>query len=236
MKLAQLLFLMVLLMIGAPSIRGADVDRSIGKEAKYLQAPLYCLVIFAGQPDDRVWLVIDGDRLFVDCNADGDLTDPKELFSPTEKQGSPSNYSDSFLVGTLSPRGKSSSHTEFKVTRYKQGDNPWAFILRVKFNGVVEQVAGWAPIFTQNREEATMIRFGAPLLARPLRDKEISLSAKNLELHLGFATAGEGKYSFSFLALEAIAAKIHPIAEIQWPGVNPALPESRSKVTLLGRC
>src|SRR5262249_9034145 len=38
----------------------------------------YCLITFGPQAALRVWFILDGDRLFVDRNANGDLTDEGE--------------------------------------------------------------------------------------------------------------------------------------------------------------
>jgi len=65
-----------------PSALGRDltkVERTIVKEATYqTKAPKYCLLVFGPGAMTRVWLVQDGDALYVDRNGDGDLTDDGE--------------------------------------------------------------------------------------------------------------------------------------------------------------
>jgi hypothetical protein len=59
---------------GAPDL--ARIDRRIGKEPRYVsKTPRYCLLVFGPQARDRVWLVLDGDTLYVDRNGNGDLTE-----------------------------------------------------------------------------------------------------------------------------------------------------------------
>src|SRR5215472_15887430 len=61
------------------SAQGADVtkiDRTIGKEPAYKSAPKYCLLVFRPEAKTRVWLVRDGNVLYVDRNGNGDLTGP----------------------------------------------------------------------------------------------------------------------------------------------------------------
>lgn len=55
-------------------------DRTIGKEPKYAGTPSYCLLAFGAEAKNRVWLVQDGDTLYLDANGDGDLTDPGDKF------------------------------------------------------------------------------------------------------------------------------------------------------------
>jgi len=53
----------------------ADTDKTIAHEPKYQSdAPKYCLLIFGQEAKVRVWLVLDGDILYVDRNGNGDLT------------------------------------------------------------------------------------------------------------------------------------------------------------------
>jgi hypothetical protein len=59
------------------------IDRSIRKEPVYQSKnPQYCLLAFGSEAKIHVWLVIDGDALYVDRNGNGDLTDPGERFNP----------------------------------------------------------------------------------------------------------------------------------------------------------
>lgn len=51
------------------------IDRSVINEPEYSQAPRYCLMVLGPTAETRVWLVLDGDALFVDKNGDGDLSD-----------------------------------------------------------------------------------------------------------------------------------------------------------------
>jgi hypothetical protein len=66
----------------APPARLPDlskVDRRL-VEPPGLTKPLYCLLVFGPQAATRVWLVLDGEKFYVDRNGDGDLTDPEEAF------------------------------------------------------------------------------------------------------------------------------------------------------------
>src|SRR5438876_11489570 len=61
----------------------SKVDRSIGKEPVYQSKnPKYCLVVPDTEAKTRIWLVLDGDVLYVDRNMNGDLTDAGEKIEP----------------------------------------------------------------------------------------------------------------------------------------------------------
>jgi hypothetical protein len=67
----------------APSADLSKIDRTIKKEPRYAGTPSYCLLVFGPQAKERVWLVLDGDVLYVDRNGNGDLTEPgKRLALP----------------------------------------------------------------------------------------------------------------------------------------------------------
>src|SRR5262250_2615532 len=90
-------FLPALMLLAGPpaTARGADVDlskvdRTIAKEPAYRHKPKYCLLVFGNDAKFRVWLVLDGDVLYVDCNGNGDLTERDERVVPERPDnGSP---------------------------------------------------------------------------------------------------------------------------------------------------
>src|SRR5262249_30707918 len=56
-------------------------DRTIAREPAYAsKAPKYCLLVYGPEERARVWLVLDGDILYVDRNGNGDLTEEGNRF------------------------------------------------------------------------------------------------------------------------------------------------------------
>ena len=75
------------------------IERFIAKEPLYkTKAPEYCLLVFGPEAKTRVWLVRDGDTLYVDRNGNGDLTEPGEW----TKQGRASDGTHGFQIDELS--------------------------------------------------------------------------------------------------------------------------------------
>ena len=52
------------------------------KEPQYRHEPRYALLVFGPQRQQRVWMVLDGETLYVDRNGNGDLTEPDERLEP----------------------------------------------------------------------------------------------------------------------------------------------------------
>ncbi len=78
------------------------IERKIAKlpELKSPQ-PLYCLLVFGPDAKTRVWLVRDGDVLYADRNANGDLTEPGERIEADAKVSEPDEGVLVFHVGDI---------------------------------------------------------------------------------------------------------------------------------------
>jgi hypothetical protein len=69
---------LILCAVPARAVDLTKIDRAIAKEPAYQDKPKYCLVVFGQKAKFPVWLVRDGDSLYVDRNGNGDLTDKEE--------------------------------------------------------------------------------------------------------------------------------------------------------------
>src|SRR4051812_25714994 len=58
------------------------IDHAIIKEPKYRSSPKYSLITLGNHGDVRVWMIEDGKQLFLDKNANGDLTDDGPPIQP----------------------------------------------------------------------------------------------------------------------------------------------------------
>ena len=70
-----------------------QVVRTIAKEPAYrTKSPKYCLLAFGPEGKDQVWLVLDGDTLYVDRNGNGDLTEVGESTRPADRNSDPCSF------------------------------------------------------------------------------------------------------------------------------------------------
>jgi len=217
----------------------ADIDRTIQQEPAYQEEPGYCLLVFGPCADTRVWLIQDGETLYVDCNANGDLTESAESFRPINHRdlNGAGGYRDwKYEVGDLTPAPRKAKHTGLKLTYFEKAGEPAAQVISVLVNGAVLQYAGWGPLIAPRREDAPVIHFGGPVVCRTLRGGAVSLSKTSNELHLCFGTPGLGKRAFAFVGYEAVPEDVRPMVEIEWPAVDLGSPAVRTKVTLDQRC
>ncbi len=95
-------------------------DRTLGKQPDYqTKAPRYGLLVFGPEGKDRVWLVQDGDALYVDRNGNGDLTDPGEKVAAEKPKGAyvPDEGEFSFEIGDLTVGGRAHKGVRVSVSR-----------------------------------------------------------------------------------------------------------------------
>ena len=85
-----------------PSPDLAKIERGIGKEPAYQGKPEYLLLVFGPEATHKVWLVRDGQTLYVDRHATGDLSQPECCLS-----GEADSYHERlFKAGDLTIGGK----------------------------------------------------------------------------------------------------------------------------------
>lgn len=103
MRTQQFLIGLVGLALFVTEVAAADlsrVNRTIVREPAYRSKPKYCLLVFGPKAKTRVWLVQDGDTLYVDRNGNGDLTEPGKKIT-AEKGSAAADGEYVFQVGDL---------------------------------------------------------------------------------------------------------------------------------------
>jgi hypothetical protein len=126
MRLAQFVVVPTALLCCAVTASAADlakVDRTIKKEPAYHSKPRYCLLVFGSEAKQRVWLVLDGDTLYVDKNGNGDLTEAGErIEAPAfEPSTHPAHARErSISVGDLTVGGLTHTNLTVSQTEYRR--------------------------------------------------------------------------------------------------------------------
>ena len=76
LRAAAFCYAWVLLAASAAAVDLTQIDRSIGKEPAYRSKdPQFCLLVFGLEAKTRVWIVVDGDVLWIDRNGNGHSVD-----------------------------------------------------------------------------------------------------------------------------------------------------------------
>jgi hypothetical protein len=215
-------FLSALLVAGSMALptSAADlptIDRTIAKEPTYRNRPKYGLLVLGPQAKTRVWLVQDGNRLYIDRNANGDLTEEGE----TATWNGPS-----CAAGYVTGAGGKSRHG-VSLRKYPSGMR-----LTVVYEGKRRYVAGDPDadplLFADRPSEAPVIHIGGP---PSVQLSHYGLGGGETALRVRVGTPGLGQGAFAGLVLPDVA----PVAEIEFPPKGPGGKPTVRKVTLTDR-
>lgn len=207
----------------------ADFEYKIHREPKYTSKPKYCLFVFEDPSEQMMWLVLDGKSIYADRNGNGDLTDDGEPLKPINERTLNSSYRDGGYEPIQLASGK-----ELVLGYFQTDEEPVKQTVKLVSDNVVQQYAGWKPIFSSTPEESKRFHFGGKYEPRPLREKQIKLSGTEEKLNVAFVVNGPGKDARTLLSIDCVPADIVPMLEIEWP-TNSSNP-LRSQVKLTERC
>jgi hypothetical protein len=261
---------LALLLAVVPAATAADlgkIDRRIRKEPVYAsKSPRYVLVVLGPEAKDHVWLVKDGNVLYVDRNGNGDLTEAGEKV--LAKEGSSTSDFSTFQVDQLTIGGK--THYRLNVTfgplkRLMFGENakrpeaqavlkkdPQAEILvsltldvtapHFKSKGRVLMATGGfdlnGPLVPATKAgDAPIIHFGGPLQITFGDRRPILRRNRSTELMLVVGTPGLGSGTFCAIGYDnTIPDAAHPRCEMVFPPAKTGESPVRQLYELKQRC
>jgi hypothetical protein len=254
-----------LLLLAAPAqAQGlAKVERKIAKEPAYqTKSPKYCLLVFGLDAKTRVWLVQDGDTLYVDKNGNGDLTgDDKRV--KLKQEGD--SYR-SFEAGDITIDGL--THTGLSVMQMKAtaelvgndqewqrltrgGAEPWLWWVRItaeraaddkrdlpkKIGYVINGDGAGMLVFADRPQDAPIIHLNGPLTLALQDQKQRLIAGEKTMLQIGVGPQGVGPGTFAFVLYpNTIPADVYPEADITFPAKGPGQDLIQRKYTLKERC
>jgi hypothetical protein len=265
MRTPPLLLLAALL--SATPARAADlgkIDRTIKKEPAYKGKPRYCLLVFGPEARTRVWLVLDGDTLYVDRNANGDLTEKGEKVRAEKRDGAePGSYT--FQAGDVRDGKrlhKGLTVSAFDIARLASQDElvkalvakvlkPRGYRIAVELDvpgskgtgvgGRVPQHTSYADAngifqFARRPQDAPVVHFGGPLAVTLFGPHRLT-AGRETDLVLGVGTPGLAPGTTAWLDYEGVIPEgAHPTVEVVYPPKKPGTPPVRERYELRERC
>jgi hypothetical protein len=211
-------------------------DHTIIKQPAYQSTPKYCLITLGNSGDVKVWMVEDGRRLFIDKNANGDLTDDGPPIEPSNVRHLDTNRWDfDYLLDAITPTN-GSRHTSFVLRRWNYNDKEDCYGLSLSVDGQMPMYAGWFGTFwSTNRDQAPVIHFGGPFTPKLLRRKEFTIGETQQRLSLCFLNPGSALGAESRLSIDALPRFLVPELHIEWPTAGGGAP-LRTSYELTQRC
>jgi hypothetical protein len=213
-----------------------DFERPDLKEPAYESTPKYSLLVLGGSGEVKVWMVEDGKRLFVDKNANGDLTDDGPPIRPSDVRSMGEGRWDfNYLLDAITP-ANGSRHTHFDLRRWNYGDKEDSYGLSLSVDDQLPAYAGWFGTFwSTKRDTAPVIHFGGAFTPHLLRSKEFVIGSERGRLSLGLMNPGSGPGAESRLSIEALPPILIPKLTITWPTADGG-PPLRTSHQLTERC
>jgi len=242
----------------------AKIDRSIGKEPAYKGKPKYCLLVFGPEAKTRVWLVQDGDTLYVDRNGNGDLTEEGEKVA-AKKEEDAREGGFSFEAGDLCDGKLTHKNLQVYVRkldgfaeRSEQikeylARNPEA---RGYTLGMDIEMPGWkgrglgerveqATLLSDNNgflkfadrpHDAPVVHFGGPWQILLFGQQKLTVG-RETDLTLGVGTPGVGPGTTVWVGYEGvIPEKVYPQVEITYPPKSAGENPVKEQYELKDRC
>ena len=96
-------------------------------EPKYESEPRYGLLVFGEKAEHRIWVVFDGDVVYIDRNANGDLMDSGERVEAPPFEGSPSPFAlreRRVVLGSVEVDGRTHHGLEIVQSVYRRVIGP----------------------------------------------------------------------------------------------------------------
>jgi hypothetical protein len=241
----------------------AKIERKIAKEPAYQTAtPKYCLLVFGLDAKTRVWLVQDGDTLYVDRNGNGDMTEKSERVMIEQR----SESYRSFNVGDITIDGL--THTGLSVSQMmaneqtvgndqewervkKSSPEPWTWWVRItaeragddnrqlprKIGYVANGDGAGMLLFADKPQDAPIIHLNGPFTLALQDRKQRLVAGEQAMLQIGVGPQGLGPGTFAFVLYpNTIPNNVYPEAEIAFPAKSPGEEPIKRKYTLMQRC
>ena len=182
--------LLAALLLGGP-LQAADLTKiSLGivKEPAYqTKAPGYLLLVFGLEAETKVWIVRDGNRLFVDRNGNGDLTEAGKCITSTGPY---------WTVGDIVERDGKTTHKRVRILAQTDG----TLRLFLSAWGKCRQSVGMEdferPAPGASPKEAPILHLAGPMTFAWYGPPP-KLSGERGVLQLGIGTHGVGKGTFA---------------------------------------
>jgi RNA polymerase sigma factor (sigma-70 family) len=234
-----------------------QIDRTIALEPKYEKQPFYALLVFGPEAKKRVWLVVDGNTLYVDRNGNGDLTEAKKRIQESKKiEVAPSMYThmNSFALGKVQGlqlqldywvrNRKFVPKENFDKKIFDDHEKyGWEFatLWRINADGTK---SGQIPLcFCDRPRDAQICHLGGRLTftLRSGADSSLVRNSDQSSLPLMIGTPGLPARNwrdrvFAPLGTEEVPANVHPVAEFEFPHESADQPPIKLRAALKQRC
>ncbi len=263
-RLFSLLMVLLLSSAANAAVDLAKIERKIAKEPAYRNKPKYCLLVLGPEAKTRVWLVQDGDTLYVDRNGNGDLTEANEKVTAERSENAEEGVYV-FNAGDL--RDGARLHKELTLyvqkidylaeredaVKHLLKKNPKArgyyLFLEVEMPGRKGNAIGGRVQqrgflvdsngvlqFAERPQDAPILHFGGPWQITLFGKHQLMID-RDTDVVLGVGSPGVGPGSFTWIDYDnVIPTDKFPTLDIVYPPKRPGETPLREHYELKKRC
>jgi hypothetical protein len=219
----------------ARAVDYSKLDRTIAKEPAYQKSPKYALLLFGNEARLRVWLVLDGDTVYLDRNADGDLTAKDEHFARKE---------DCRDVEIPDPDRRTRYVIKYVSTFTDKKDNREFLDVDVEIKGPLSYAQYCGVELTGHPREAKVAHFNGPLTMGPITinwklPADLALvtgdTPTDLRGHVGTMSAEHGCWVVvrsHHGDASAFPPGVCPVVDVEFPPKAPGGPTVKKRYKL----
>jgi len=241
------------------------IPRVIKKEPVYRTGkPKYCLLVFGPEAKTRVWLVQDGDTLYVDRNGNGDLTEEGEriLHAKDDRYANSNRYifkagdiRDGLLVTkglelrveTLDAQAEHDEQIKALLAQ-KPDARGYTVVVEAELPGWKGNASGGRVFISADSDANGILQFSdraalAPIIhfAGPWHvcqfGQQRLIRGRQVDVNVGVGTPGLGPGTTTFVAYTGvIPIDVFPTLEITYPPERPGSEPVRERHELRQRC
>jgi hypothetical protein len=223
------------------------IDRTIRKEPVYQIKPRYGLLVFGPEARTRVWVVQDGQTLYVDRNGDGDLTGKDERFNISSPN--PQRKEIGYLMNCNIEIRDPDKRTRYVITSI--GIHPESetsakrhLMANVDITGPVSYRQYCDAKLGASPDKAAIAHFHGPLTieARTINWKltpEVSRLPTGDppgEINAVVGTMDAGQGCWVVVRSEDLPKELHPVAEVAFPPQKLGDSTIKKRYRLENRC
>lgn len=222
-------------------------DRSILKEPNYKTEPRYALLLFGSAGKQQMMLVQDGDVLYVDRNANRDLTEKDERIEgkrDTVGRYGKQRHRTVFVVGGITGANREKlgfvyeyyrDRTLYDFFHLYRGFQPKPY----SYGKVIQGLPGDAQgdfQFSRKRETCPVYHFQGPLTIRRIGNESFVPGQEDESLSVRIGTPGIGQGSFAAIEHDCVPKNVHPKAVIVFQNCTDPKVPIRLTLILKKRC
>ena len=238
------LFALALLQASLSAADLSAIPRTIARQPEYQSQEVeYCLLVFGPEAATRVWLVRDGRSLYVDRNANGDLTDDGPPVAADGERGTDDGDYFGFTAGDIEEGELTHRYLYVSVMGedrrvYLQVQMPGHTGTGV--GGRVRHTVYSDPLgtlrFTATPQTAPIIHFRGPLAITLCGKYELTRD-RQIDFYTGVGTLGLGRGASAFVEYENLIPRSEqPVVEITYPAGAEREKPIRKLYELKQRC